>query len=81
MTLPTAITLPMGKGDGSLQVKAVSPLRAAGLPLIITVGLPMVMLPIHKESLRSRKSALGCQRPSSIQVHLTAASGRSKMRR
>ena len=39
-TVPAATTLPTGRSDGSLQVVAVSPLRAAGLPLISTVGLP-----------------------------------------
>src|SRR6266545_1048579 len=43
-TVPTAITVPAGRSDGSLQVVAVSPLRAAALPLILTVGLPIVIV-------------------------------------
>jgi hypothetical protein len=42
-TVLTATTVPTGRSTGSLQVSAVSPLRAAGLPLINTVGLPTVM--------------------------------------
>jgi len=45
MTVPTAMTLPMGRGAGSLQVIAVSPFRAAGLPLIMTDVLPMMICP------------------------------------
>ena len=44
MTVPTAITVPAGKSTGSLQVMAVSPLRAAGLLLIMTVALPLMIL-------------------------------------
>jgi hypothetical protein len=43
-TVPTATTWPAGKSAGSLQVVAVSPLRAAILPLIFTVGLPILMV-------------------------------------
>src|SRR3984957_20299541 len=39
-TLPTAITVPAARSAGSLQVRALSPFRAAGLPLIFTVALP-----------------------------------------
>lgn len=45
-TVPTAMTVPTGRSAGSLHVFAVSPLRAAGLPLIITVGLPVTMVPL-----------------------------------
>src|SRR5215471_17764848 len=44
MTLPTAITVPAARSVGSLQVRALSPFRAAGLPLIITVALPCWMV-------------------------------------
>jgi hypothetical protein len=43
-TVPTAITWPAGKSAGSLQVIAVSPLRAAIFPLIFTVGLPILIV-------------------------------------
>ena len=43
-TVPTAITCPTGKSSGSLHVSAMSPLRAAILPLILTVGLPTVIV-------------------------------------
>src|SRR5437868_5573060 len=46
MTVPTAITVPAGKSTGSLQVMAVSPLRAAGLLLIMTVALPIMIWPL-----------------------------------
>src|SRR5581483_3361078 len=39
-TLPAATTVPAGRSAGSLQVRALSPARAAGLPLIFTVALP-----------------------------------------
>src|SRR5262245_31796997 len=45
-TLPAAITLPTGWSAGSLQVTAVSPLRAAALPLIFTVVLPTLIVPL-----------------------------------
>ncbi len=40
------MTVPTGRSAGSLQVVAVSPLRAAGWPLIITVLLPMMIWPL-----------------------------------
>ncbi|MBI9044425.1 MAG: hypothetical protein JEZ06_08065 [Anaerolineaceae bacterium] len=43
-TVPTATTVPTGMSDGSLHVSALSPLRAAALPLIFTVWLPIVMV-------------------------------------
>src|SRR5207244_8038701 len=46
ITVPTAITVPAGKSTGSLQVCAVSPLRAAGLLLIMTVALPIMICPL-----------------------------------
>ena len=46
ITVPTAITLPTGRSAGSLHVSAVSPFRAAGLLLTITVGLPVMMVPL-----------------------------------
>ncbi len=42
---PASTTLPIGKSTGSLHVMAVSPMRAAGLPLIMTVVLPIMILP------------------------------------
>ena len=39
-TVPAATTVPAGRSAGSLQVMALSPLRAAGLPLMSTVPLP-----------------------------------------
>jgi hypothetical protein len=39
-TVPAATTVPSGKGAGSLQVIAVSPFLAAGMPSMRTVGLP-----------------------------------------
>jgi hypothetical protein len=39
-TVALATTVPAGRSAGSLQVKATSPARAAGLPLIMTVALP-----------------------------------------
>ena len=45
ITVPVATTVPTGMGAGSLQVIAVSPARAAGLPLIITVALPIIICP------------------------------------
>src|SRR5579872_3692044 len=39
-TLPAATTVPAARSTGSLQVNALSPARAAGLPLISTVVLP-----------------------------------------
>jgi hypothetical protein len=42
-TVPVAWTVPAGSGAGSLQVIAVSPDRAAGLELIKTVELPLIM--------------------------------------
>jgi len=45
-TVPAATTVPTGWSDGSLQVSAVSPFRAAALPLIFTVELPIVMVPL-----------------------------------
>src|ERR1700759_3737731 len=44
ITVPTATTVPTGKSTGSLQVRATSPLRAAGLLLMNTVGLPRIMV-------------------------------------
>src|SRR6266481_2771149 len=44
-TFPTATTVPTGASTGSLQVSAVSPARAAGLLLIMTVALPLMMVP------------------------------------
>src|SRR5262249_5992924 len=38
--VPTATTCPTGRSAGSLQVSAMSPLRAAPLPLMSTVALP-----------------------------------------
>src|SRR5262249_32778457 len=43
-TVPTATTVPTGRSAGSLQVRAGSPFRAAGLPLISTVGLPSTIV-------------------------------------
>src|SRR6266446_9213024 len=43
-TVPTATMVPPGRSDGSLQVIAVSLLRAAILPLIFTVGLPTLIV-------------------------------------
>src|SRR5206468_1880144 len=40
ITVPTATTVPTGRSDGSLQVRALSALRARGLPLTFTVWLP-----------------------------------------
>ena len=39
------MTVPTGRSAGSLHVLALSPLRAAALPLIFTVGLPMTIFP------------------------------------
>jgi hypothetical protein len=36
----------VGAGAGSLQVMTVSPTRAAGLPLIMTVALPLLTVPL-----------------------------------
>src|SRR5712692_9490463 len=44
-TVPTATTVPTGISAGSLQVLAVSPLRAAPLPLMSTVALPRIICP------------------------------------
>src|SRR6185369_13702144 len=46
ITVPAATTVPAGRSDGSLQVPAMSPLRAAALPLIFTVGLPILIVPL-----------------------------------
>src|SRR5579872_7470780 len=43
-TLPAATTVPAARSTGSLQVSALSPARAAALPLIITVVLPCWMV-------------------------------------
>lgn len=43
-TVPFATTFPTGKSSGSLQVIALSPLRAALLPLIFTVELPNLIV-------------------------------------
>src|SRR5689334_401900 len=43
-TVPTATTDPTGASTGSLQVKAVSPLRAAAFLLMKTVLLPLMMV-------------------------------------
>jgi hypothetical protein len=43
-TVPVAITCPTDKSAGSLQVSAGSPLRAAIRPLILTVGLPILIV-------------------------------------
>src|SRR5215212_8067127 len=43
-TVPTATTVPAGRSLGSLQVVALSPLRAACLPLIRTVVLPILIV-------------------------------------
>ena len=45
-TVPTEITCPTGKSAGSLQVVAISPLRAAAFPLIITLRLPTIIVPL-----------------------------------
>src|SRR2546427_7967413 len=45
-TLPTAITVPTGRSVGSLQVLAGSPFRAAAFPLIFTVALPALIVPL-----------------------------------
>lgn len=45
-TVPVATTVPTGASTGSLQVMAVSPFRAAGLPLMNTVELPFMICPI-----------------------------------
>src|ERR1035438_2963606 len=45
-TVPTATTVPTGRSTGSLQVSEVSPLRAAGFLLIVTVALPLTMVPL-----------------------------------
>src|SRR5664279_1152749 len=50
-TVPTAMTCPTGKSEGSLQVFAVSPLRAAIFPLILTVGLPTIMVALFEGGL------------------------------
>src|SRR6266511_4021939 len=42
----TGDEVPTGRSAGSLQVSAVSPLRAAGLPLINTVALPVMICPL-----------------------------------
>src|SRR5262249_24339832 len=44
-TVPVAITSPTGRSAGSLQVAASSPLRAAILPLMNTVALPITTWP------------------------------------
>src|SRR6185436_13843125 len=44
ITVPAATTVPAGRFAGSLQVSATSPLRAAALPLIFTVGLPTLIV-------------------------------------
>src|SRR4051794_24198428 len=44
LTVPAATTLPSGASAGSLHVIAVSPLRAACLPPIFTVALPICMV-------------------------------------
>src|SRR4051794_23993344 len=46
VTVPAATTVPTGRSVGSLQVLAVSPARAAALPLIVTVRLPVVIVPL-----------------------------------
>src|SRR5262249_32703141 len=43
-TVPTAITFPTGWSAGSLHVSAVSPMRAAALPLIFTFWLPTLIV-------------------------------------
>src|SRR5690606_2197695 len=43
-TVPLAITVPAGRSAGSLQVLAMSPMRAAALPLISTVAEPARMV-------------------------------------
>jgi hypothetical protein len=43
-TVLTATTVPIGSGAGSLHVSAMSPARAAGFPLIITVALPLMIV-------------------------------------
>ena len=45
-TVPAATTLPIGRSTGSLQVSAVSPLRAAALPLMLTLELPSLIVPL-----------------------------------
>src|SRR5438445_144696 len=45
-TVPTATTTPTGRSTGSLQVFAVSPARAAALPLMVTVALPFTIVPL-----------------------------------
>ena len=45
-TVPEAITLPPGVSDGSLQVVAASPIRAAALPLMETVAEPFCTVPL-----------------------------------
>jgi hypothetical protein len=40
--VPDATTVPAGRSEGSLQVSATSPARAAALPLILTVELPFL---------------------------------------
>src|ERR1035441_3410010 len=52
-TVPTAMTCPTGKSEGSLQVFAVSPLRAAIFPLIFTVGLPILMVALFEGGLEN----------------------------
>src|ERR1035438_119295 len=47
------MTCPTGKSEGSLQVFAVSPLRAAIFPLIFTVGLPILMVALFEGGLEN----------------------------
>src|SRR4030095_1264297 len=65
-TVPFATTFPSGKSSGSLQVIALSPLRAALLPLIFTVELPNLIVALlagggfKKETRAAGEGGGGC---------------------
>ena len=58
MTVPAAITVPPGRSEGSLQVNAVSPFRAAGLPFTFTVALPSITSQFQEKESNFWNSAL-----------------------
>ena len=73
-TVPSARTVPTGASTGSLQVSDVSPLRTAALPLILTVALPVMMVPLLLGGL-TKVPPMGTWGGVLVQVLPTTAAG------
>src|SRR5437868_489716 len=78
LTNPTATTVPTGSSTGSLQVLAVSPLRAAAFPLMKTDVLPVMIVALFDGGL-TKVPPIGMCGGVLVAVLLTVAAAAPEM--